>query len=362
MKFFASLGLVVFLTCESFAQADFAGDFHLPKSCSHCRYKVGGISGLHFDRETKKLYAASDDSKGPPRFYELDFAVKPRPRFSVAKEVLLKNADGTPYPGFNLDPEALIRTRDGRIWLASEGSVFKGFSTGVYLFASDGKFLKEFPSPAAFLKKSTRGTPNNKGFEALSVSSDERRLFAGTESPLRQDSATIEGKSVVRLVEWALDTKNSALSESAQYAYPLEKTPDHHAKDDLSQANSLVEMVHLEGKRFLTLERAWTPPQNVTSRVFNVDCGPAADIKAREELKKNDFTACKKSPLVQVNDFGSRLKPHIDNLEAMAVVEDGGAEFLVLASDDNFSDSQINQFLVFSLNRSKIDGRKSHGK
>ena len=158
---------------------------------------------------------------------------------------------------------------------------------------------------------------------------------------MRQDK-----NGAIRIIQWS--KKATSWTETAQWLYYL-RSPTQ------SEELGLTELVHLDGLRFLSLERGYTPPVSVVGDVYLTDCSKASNIAKVASIKNRDFKSCIKTPLIHLNDFQKQLKfyTQIDNVEGMTLVKQGNKNYIVIASDDNFRSTQRNQLLVFEWKREK---------
>ncbi len=129
------------------------------------------------------------------------------------------NRPGFPaLPGANgkisLDPEGLVRMRDGSLWISDE------YGPYIYKFSSSGTLLSVIRPPEALIPKRggvdnfasnnptaggsapvpadpETGRQNNQGLEGLTISPDSKKLFTLLQSATRQDGGT-GGTSAIR--------------------------------------------------------------------------------------------------------------------------------------------------------------------
>jgi hypothetical protein len=113
--------------------------------------------------------------------------------------------------------------------------------------------------------------------------------------------------------------------------------------------NGLTELITVDtGGHFLSLERTYGLLGG-GAKVFQVATGAARDTSGIPSLKGDvsKVEAVKKKLVLDL----SELKIYLDNLEGMALGPrlPDGTQSLLLVSDDNFSEAQITQFLLFRL-------------
>jgi hypothetical protein len=178
---------------------EFLGSYQLPKQ-EFQGTKLGGLSGLTYDRQLNQLYAISDDRSNfaPARFYTIQLTVNQDGIQAVSPQAVttLKDKTGNPYPAGSLDPEGIALSPRQSLLIASEGDTETGVAPFIDEFdLKTGVWRGSLPIPKRYLPnpEKTQGVQNNRGFESLTlsaISSDARepfRLFAAIESSLQQD-------------------------------------------------------------------------------------------------------------------------------------------------------------------------------
>ncbi len=101
--------------------------------------RVGGLSGIDYDKTTGLYTAIADDRSqlNPARFYNFDLAYTST-SFTAAtpvKTTVIKRPDGSAFPAASVDPESIRKT-----------------STGTYVWSSEG----DASTPAAFQNPTIR--------------------------------------------------------------------------------------------------------------------------------------------------------------------------------------------------------------
>ena len=132
----------------------------------------------------------------------------------------------------------------------------------------------------------------------------------------------------------------------AEHLYPLEPTPDGVI------SNGLVELIALPQEGYLlSLERTYGIA-GANAKLFQVIIGNATDTSRIDSVANNPETVVpiQKILLLDLKSLGIA----IDNLEGMTLGQKfaDGSHSLILISDDNFSDNQLNQVLLFRLKSS----------
>lgn len=172
--------------------------------------------------------------------------------FGADTEGLVALADGGFIVGDEYGPSLLLLDAAGRVvdrWLPAGAD--PGLGRGVL--------------PAVAAKRRL-----NRGFEALALSPDERRLLLAFQSPLAHpDKRAYEAGRHVRV--WTLDLESGALL--AEHLYPLD-SPETFRRDGAAGPVrwadlKVSEMASLGENRLLVLERG-----SATTRLYAVDLDP----------------------------------------------------------------------------------------
>ena len=339
---------------------EFLNEYQLPKQV-FAGTTVGGLSAIAYDRQKDRFYAVSDDRSlfAPARFYTLRLQLNQSQnspakieQVTVESVTILKDATGKPYPPGAIDPEGLALSPRDTVFISSEGDVDKGISPFIGEFnLKTGQLLKELPIPRRYLPNPpTSGVRQNLAFEALAIAGnnlskqDPFRLFVATESALAQDSPSknpVESASL-RLLHYLINPVGSPVLV-AEHLYQLDKS----ASDTLS--HGLTELVALDGEGYLlSLERS-LGLSGFGAKIFEVITGNATDTSRILSFQGNleQIEPMKKKLLLDLSTLGVEL----DNLEGMTLGPHlvDGSQTLILVSDNNFRDLQVNQFLLFRL-------------
>ena len=107
----------------------------------------------------------------------------------------------------------------------------------------------------------------------------------------------------------------------------------------------MTELVALDEENFLAVERGYGT--HVQARVYRVTVGDAEDVLARPSLGGTPVRTISKTLLVDLPSTVDTL----DNIEGITLGPklSDGRQSLVMVSDDNFSPTQITQFVAFAL-------------
>lgn len=347
------------------------GEQDLPNDLMVDDTLVGGLSGLDYDAASDSWIVLSDDrsDEAPARFYDatLTYDDASFGNAELTAATTLLQEDGTPFPnvdaGGNIpDPESIrVDPRSGNFYWTSEGSQELGIDPGVYVTEPDGTFVASQPIDEIFNAdvNGETGIRNNGAFEGLTFSLDGSSYFVSTESPLFQDgeNATGDAGSVNRITQY--DRDGGVL---AQYAYEADAVPNV-GDGALFFVNGITEILAISDTTMLVLERGTVQAADETYsnnvRLYEIDLTGATDISAIDALVGADYTPVGKR-LVEEFD-GSDFT--VDNLETLAFGPDlaNGNRSLVIGSDNNFSDTQITQFLAFEVLPGDASGTSAAG-
>ncbi|HZG40117.1 MAG TPA: phytase [Nodosilinea sp.] len=352
---------------------EFLGEVTLPTGLPFAGTEIGGLSGLVYSADAGVYYALSDD-RTDARFYTLDLDFSDGSLDDGDVEFIdvtpLRDASGTPFAPLSLDPEGIALSPHGTLYIASEGDANALIAPFVNEFSLTGQQLSELPVDEKFLPTADQssGIRNNLAFESLTLSPDGRYLYTATENALFQDgsAASLEEGSLSRIVQYDLATGEAV----KEFVYEIDTVPEEPIPADGFSTNGLVELLATDNNgSFLALERAFSVGQGNTVKLYEVRSQGALDVKTvfdlfREEPLEDDGEVIPPGsfaidPAVtkrEILDIEADLGIAPDNLEALAfgpTLADG-RQTLIIASDNNFSDTQFTQFLAFALETETI--------
>ena len=366
---------------------EFLGEYRLPKM-EFDGTAVGGLSGITYDRQRDRFYIISDDRSeyAPARFYtaklvlgetsngeESGFGIQ---TVEIERVTTLLGEDGNPFPTGTIDLEGIALSPQRSLYISSEGVTSQGIAPFIDEFDLEtGQWQRRLPIPDRYrpviVEDQPFGVQDNLGFEALTISAngygvgqiEPFRLFAATESALRQDIApnTIEALPSPNVdPQDPSNAGESAQAQPARFLHYLvgEDLPtllaEHlywvEAPPDSGAMNGLVDLLPLgQGGHLLSLERSFGWQVGFNAQIFQLVAGDATDISGVPQLSGDltGITPIHKRLLLNLADLGMPL----DNLEGMIAGPQlpDGTQSLVLVSDDNFNDLQTTQFLLFRL-------------
>ena len=359
---------------------DFINEYQLPKQKFE-NTPIGGLSGLAYDRRDDTFYAISDDRSefAPARFYALKLKFNQQINSQEAQPKLenvevigvnfLKDKTGNTYPKGEVDTEGIALTGDRTVLISSEGVTSRAIPPFIDEFdLLSGRWLRNLPIPSRYLfepekndlknnpkndfkevKQEPQGVRDNLGFESLAIIRDSigdpYRVFTITESALAQDAQPDDQQpSESRFLHYLVGG-NIAPLIVAEHRYPVELlTPP-------TTQIGVNELVAIDrGGHFLTLERSYGATSGFSAKIWQIATGAATDTSSIKSFRTSpNVRSIRKKLVLDLATLGIKL----DNLEGMAIgprLADG-SQSLILVSDDNFSDKQFTQFLLFRLNR-----------
>jgi hypothetical protein len=320
---------------------------------------IGGLSGISYDADHKLYYIISDDrsARNPARFYtarislsnngidDVEFVSTQPWLDSDGKRFQPLDTDARP-PVVPPDAEGIAVDRGRqRLYWSSEGERLTDgpvlFDPWVRIAGLDGSYLGEFTLPPMLkMSPDQNGPRQNHALEGLTLTPDGRYLWAAMEGPGYNDGElpTESDGALTRITRLDVETGTA----TAQYAYPLDVVSAGRGGD-----NGLTDLVALDDQSFLALERGYGT--HVAARVYRLTVGDATDVLGTGSLRDAAVIPMTKTLLADLSTTPG-LSP-LDNVEGITLGPKlpDGRQSVVLCSDDNFSPTQITQFLAFAL-------------
>ena len=266
----------------------------------------GGLSGLDFDPVSGLWAALSDDRSElePARFYTLRVQIHDGQRMVVEPldVITLRQAAGTPFPprsagGEVVDPEAMRLLPGGRglLW-ASEGDPKVNQSPGLREARIDGSHVRDFTLPP-MLQLGPRpgiGPRDNLSFEGLALTPDARGAWVSMEAALQQDGPVpkvgAEG-GPCRLTLFDLASGRA----TRQIAYIPDAIPSAPPMLGGFADNGISEILMIDARRMLVLERAFMMGIGNSLRLYEIDTEQASDTLAADKLVAGQYRTAAKS-------------------------------------------------------------------
>ncbi|MGF1587978.1 MAG: esterase-like activity of phytase family protein [Pleurocapsa sp.] len=343
---------------------EFIDQYEIPKA-TYQNTLVGGLSAIAYNREQDIFYVLSDDQSkySPARFYTFKLKIKQTDNAQIKLEsfepqdvTILLDENGKQYQPGSIDPEGLAISPRNTLFISSEGNPIQEVEPFIAEFElATGKKVLDVPLPKRYLsgvESPSQGIQQNLGFESLTINrtglpEDPFRLFTATESALIQDeSLAAEEQARIRFLHYVINPVGNPVLV-AEHLYLLESAPVEVI------SNGLTELLALptEGY-FLSLERTFGF-EGAGAKLFQLVIANATDTTNIASLRGNitQVQPLRKKLLFNLANLGI----YLDNLEGMTTGPrlPDGSKSLLLISDDNFNDEQINQLLLFRLVENK---------
>jgi 3-phytase len=339
---------------------------------------LGGLSGVTYDAANNRFYAISDDRSefGPARFYTFTLDPNSPTNVNFTSVTALRDANGNFFSRLSLDPEGIALTRNGTVFISSEGEVRSdlGASRVTNPFVNEfslatGQLIRSLPVPRKFLPvvqdingnsivdagdTQVSGIRNNAAFESLTISPDQKFLYTATENALLQDGAvtTTSNGTRSRIVQYNLVTGQP----EKEYLYVTDPVAVAPNPPTAFNTNGLVDLLAIDNRgTFLALERSFSagvPGTGNTIKLYEVSLQGATDISFIDSLNglnSEQLAAIRptqKRLLLNLDEIN--LPTGTDNIEGLAFGPKlaDGRQSIVLVSDNNFSPTQFTQILT----------------
>ncbi|MBK24226.1 MAG: hypothetical protein CME70_09525 [Halobacteriovorax sp.] len=370
MKRLSLLFLFLLVGCSGLAQKEtytlrLIGDFAFEPKTTFEEIPFGGISGITYDKKTKRLIGISDDrsQRGPARFYEFDLQISESVfDIKINTQVILRAANQSPFKKGEVDFEGIAQTPSGDLIISSEGDnrMTPRIPPSLMMFSKEGFYKGWIAVPDRYLPEhkgeTTKGPRNNMAFESLGITKEGKYLFTGTEDTMVQDGelTSLSKPGVIRIARFK--RKDAGFVFNDEFAYPLEKIPAIEGHSETRGVNGLVEIVPMSKNHFFTMERAWTPEnRKQTIKIFKVTIeSDSTDVSSISSLKGSKYRPVKKVLIADLDDYIPLLtagKKKLDNIEGLALGPKlkNGNHTLIVISDDNFNKRQRTMLMAFEI-------------
>jgi 3-phytase/alkaline phosphatase D len=340
---------------------------------------VGGLSGVTYDAANNRYYAISDDRSSNARFYT--FTINPATNaVTFTNVVQLKDASGNPFALNSLDPEGIALTKNGTVFISSEGEANPAVGRVSNPFIKEfslttGQEVKSLPVSKKFLPvvvdtdnsgtintgdTQTAGVRNNLAFESLTISPDQKTLFTATENALFQDGvvADVNVGTRSRIVQYNLVSGQP----EKEYLYITDKVAVAPNPAGQFATNGLVDLLAIDDRgTLLAVERSFATGAvgtiantGNTIKIYEITLQGATDISTTDSLlslttqQLEAIAPVQKRLLLNLDSLA--LPTGTDNIEGIAFGPKlaDGRQSIVLVSDNNFSATQFTQILTLS--------------
>ncbi|GAB3255792.1 esterase-like activity of phytase family protein [Chitinimonas naiadis] len=333
----------------------------LPRQATNTLIDFGGISGLDYNPQTQRWVMISDDrsQRAPARLYTADirYGAAGFSRLEVLQVQPLRQADGGYFPskreGGDVPDAESIRVdpcQGGLVW-SSEGDRKLGLHPFIRRATDDGRYSGTIPLPTnlRMVPGQERGVRDNLALEGLTFTQGGKVLWTSMEAPRYQDGPlpSTEHGAYTRFSRIDLAGGNSR-----QYAYPLDAVPVAGSYGEKRADNGVSEILAIDDEHLLVIERSGHEVGKgafeFDVRLYEATVTGASNVLDLPSLNGTTYTPLKKRLLLHLNQAGIG---RIDNIEAASWgprLPDGRAT-LLLASDDNFADNQVSQFILLTV-------------
>lgn len=287
----------------------------------------------------------------------------PIPQIGDGKCEMAFGLDGTqlqPDPG-GMDTEGLALLADGSFWASEEygPSLVRLTARGEVIerLVPEGVHLPEagYPVRPCLPAIATR-RHLNRGFEALSTSPSEDRLFAAFQSPLAHPGAD-EHRHARHVRIWALEQSGSVTD---QFLYRLDDPATFRRDNDQSRVElsdlKICEMIAISEDVLLVLERA-----SETSKIYRVILRPECalphehlDIRTCPTIEQLSAAGAELTELNKELLFTSDEWPEVSaDVEGMALLD--RSSLLIVTDNDFGCEGKKTRFYRLSFESELVD-------
>lgn len=370
---FGFLSISFFLSCSNLKQAsqtnstprlNFVNAIEIPYNQDFKNTKIGGLSGIDYDKKQDIYYLICDERSqvNPSRFYtaKIDLDNNQIQAIDFQDTHTLKNQEGKLFgnwlstPETSADPEdirynpksnSLIWSSEGARVLTSDKTVLQNPSiTFMDLKGNFKDYIKL--SSNLEMQKEEKGPRNNGTLESITFDKNYKNIYTCIEEPLFEDGekASTDKGALIRLYQFNVKTKKN----TAQYAYlldPIAKEPNPKGSFGV---NGVAAIQYYKKDQLLVLERSYsTGILACTIKVYLCHLKKATDVKNLASLKNQSIEVASKKLILNMDDLGI----FTDNIEGLTFGPKlaNGHQSLIFVSDNNFSDKQKTQLLLFEV-------------
>ena len=196
------------------------------------------------------------------------------------------------------------------------------------------------------MQKEEKGPRNNGTLESITFDKNYKNIYTCVEEPLFEDGekASTDKGALIRLYQFNVKTKKN----TAQYAYlldPIAKEPNPKGSFGV---NGVAAIQYYKKDQLLVLERSYsTGTLACTIKVYLCHLKKATDVKNLASLKNQSIEVASKKLILNMDDLGI----FTDNIEGLTFGPKlaNGHQSLIFVSDNNFSDKQKTQLLLFEV-------------
>jgi hypothetical protein len=347
------------------SQLKFIGEYDVPYNKNFHGTTIGGLSGIDYDSKHNIYYLISDDRStiNPARFYTAKLFLNEKGidsvQFLSVKNMLQQNGKVYPNSGedpfHTPDPEGIrYNPRTNRLLWSSEGerivrkdAVVLG-DPSINVISTNGKYIDSFNLPSNMHMQSIQKGPRQNGvFEGLSFMNNYKKLLVNVEEPLYEDGSRAglkDSSGWIRIIKYDVKTKQP----EAQFAYQIDPVAYPADPAGAFKINGVPDILAINDHQLLVIERSFsTGRKPCTIKVYLAEINGATNVSGIPSLLKNNFTPVSKKLLLNMDDLGI----YTDNIEGVTFgpTLSNGHQSLIFVSDNNFSEEEKTQFLLFEI-------------
>ncbi|AWG20101.1 hypothetical protein FFWV33_00490 [Flavobacterium faecale] len=371
--FFLSLLPFSFIACTSVKNVNTAtttptlkyiNSIEIPFNTEFKNTVVGGLSSIDYDATKDQYYFVCDDRStyNDARFYTASISMPSNQIEGITfKDVVtLKNEKGESYgnwekvPNSSIDPEELrYNPKTKTVVWSSEGArvVAKDFSViqdpAIQNANLDGSYLSSYNLPSNLeMQKIEKGPRSNGVLEGITFDKNYSTLYANVEEPLYEDGnkATTTAGGLIRIYQFDVKSKKN----TAQYGYLLDPIEHEPNPKNSFAVNGVSSIQYYRKNQLLVVERSYSVGrQACTIKVYLCDLTKATNVTGETSLKNEKIKLATKKLVLNMDDLGI----FTDNIEGVTFGPKlaNGKQSLLFVSDNNFSDQQKSQLLLFEI-------------
>lgn len=370
-KFLIFCSAVALVSCSSSKQKvakvptlKYINTIEVPFNQEFKKTVVGGLSSIDYDAKNNLYYLICDDRSiyNSARFYtaKIKLDADSLQKIDFQNVFLLKNEAGQTYANWEKYPDSSIDPEEMRynpktksvIW-SSEGArvIAKDFAViqnpSLQIATVDGTYQNTFELPSNLnMQNQEKGPRSNGVLEGISFNTDYSAVYTNIEEPLYEDdtqASTTKG-GLIRIYKF--DTKSK--QNTSQYAYRLDPIAHEPNPKTSFAVNGISAIQYYDKNSLLVVERSYsTGTLACTIKIYLCDLSKATDIKNSTSLQHETFTAAPKKLILNMDD----LRIFTDNIEGITFGPKlaNGKQSILFVSDNNFSDKQKTQILLFEV-------------
>ena len=363
----------VFLSCSNLKQTaenkptpslKLINTLEIPFNQTFQDTKVGGLSGIDYNAKQDLYYLICDDRSvfNDSRFYTAKIRLTKNKLENIHFQSVttLKDETGKNYGNWNTspttacDPEdmrynpktnSLVWTSEGARVVTANNEILQSPSLNFMDLKGNFKFKAKLPANLEIQKKE-KGPRNNGTLEGITFDFKYKNIYINIEEPLFEDGdqANTSKGGLIRLYQFNAKTKKNI----AQYGYQLEPIALEPNPKGAFAVNGVSAIQYYGKNQLLVVERSYSMGTRAcTVKVFICDLKKATNVKDYGSLKNSNFELVSKKLILNMDDLGI----FIDNIEGLTFGPKlaNGHPSIIFISDNNFSEMQKTQVLVFEL-------------